>query len=403
MDRNIYKKIDPYKCPSPSFVVDEEDLENNLKILDSVQRRTGCRILLAQKGFAMFHFYPLIRKYLCGVCASGLHEARLGREEFKGEVHTYSPAFRDEEFDEIAGISDHIVFNSFSQLEKFRFRADKIRADRARSGSASEAGRSSSEVKPELGIRVNPEHSETETALYDPCRPGSRLGVTIDNFEEDKLEGVSGLHFHTLCEKNADSLERTLKVFESKFERFIGRMKWINFGGGHHITREDYDIDLLCRLITDFQSRYGTKVYLEPGEAVALDTGVLVATVLDIVHNGGSIALLDASASNHMPDVIEMPYRPMIIGSGLGGEKKYNYTIGGTSCLAGDIIGSYSFDTPLKPGDRLIFTDMAHYSMVKTTTFNGVPLPAITACRSSEGIYKVIRNFGYEDFRMRLS
>jgi len=366
--------------------VDIDDLETNLKILDSIQKRTGCKILLAQKGFAMFHFYPLIKQYLAGVCASGLHEAKLGKEEFGKEVHTYSPAYKEEEFEEIAEISNHIVFNSFNQLKKFLPVIKKSNKDIS------------------VGIRVNPQHSETEVAIYDPCRQGSRLGVTIENFEEDQLENISGIHFHTLCEKNADSLERTLAAIEKQFGKFFNRIKWVNFGGGHHITRDDYDIELLCKIITDFKNRYNNiEVFLEPGEAIALNTGVFVATVVDIVHNGDYIAILDASASTHMPDVLEMPYRPMIIGSGLPEEKKYTYTVGGCSCLAGDIIGSYSFDKELKPGDKLVFTDMAHYSMVKTTTFNGVPLPSIVAARTKYGEYKVIRKFGYNDFKERLS
>ena len=394
MERNIYKKIDPHKCPSPCFVVDRDDLETNLKILDSVQKRTGCKILLAQKGFAMFHFYPLIKQYLAGVCASGLHEAKLGREEFaKGsfekEVHTYSPAFKEDEFEEIAEISDHIIFNSFSQLKKFLPVIKK------------------SNKAVSVGIRINPQHSETETLIYDPCRPGSRLGVTIENFEEDLLENISGIHFHTLCEKNADALERTLAVVEKKFGRFFNKIKWINFGGGHHITRDDYDIELLCKLITEFRARYNNiDVFLEPGEAISLNAGVFISTVVDIVCSAkdcANIAILDCSASTHMPDVLEMPYRPMIIGSGLPNEKKYTYTLGGCSCLAGDIIGAYSFDKELKPGDKIVFTDMAHYSMVKTTTFNGVPLPAIVAASAKNGEYKVIRNFGYTDFKGRLS
>ena len=383
MERNIYNNIDPYKCPSPSFVVDRDDLETNLKILDSVQKRTGCKILLAQKGFSMFHFYPLIKQYLAGVCASGLHEAKLGREEFGKEVHTHSPDFKEDEFEEIVKLSDHIVFNSFTQLDKFLPLIKKNIS---------------------IGIRVNPQHSETETAIYDPCRPGSRLGVTLQNFREDKLDKISGIHFHTLCEKNADSLERTLAAVEKQFGRFFNRLKWINFGGGHHITRDDYGIELLCKIITDFRKRYNNiEVFLEPGEAIALNTGVFISTVIDIVHNRDSVVLLDCSASTHMPDVLEMPYRPMIIGSGLPNEKKYTYTLGGCSCLAGDIIGNYSFDKELKPGDRLVFTDMAHYSMVKTTTFNGVPLPSLVAARTKNNEYKVIRNFGYSDFKGRLS
>ena len=384
MERNIYQKIDPYRCPSPSFVVDADDLETNLKILDSVQKRTGCKILLAQKGFAMYYFYPLIRQYLAGVCASGLYEAKLGREEFGKEVHTYSPAFKTDEFDEVARISDCLVFNSFSQLKQFLPVVKKYNK--------------------EIGIRVNPRHSETETAIYDPCRPGSRLGVTIQNFEEDQLDNIHGIHFHTLCEKNADSLERTLAAAEKQFGKFFNRLKWVNFGGGHHITRDDYDIELLCRIIADFRKHYNNvDVYLEPGEAIALNAGVFVSTVVDIAHNEDCIAILDSSASTHMPDVLEMPYRPMIIGSGLPNEKKHTYTIGGCSCLAGDIIGAYSFDKELKPGDRLVFTDMAHYTMVKTTTFNGAPLPSIVAARTKNGEYKVIREFGYNDYKERLS
>jgi len=390
MERSIYTAIDPHKCPSPSFVVDSDDIEANLKILDSIQKRTGCKILLAQKGFAMFSFYPLIKQYLAGVCASGLHEAKLGREEFGKEVHTYCPAFKEDEFEEIADISDHIVFNSFAQLKKF-LPAVKT-ANKKKSNDIS------------IGIRINPQHSETETAIYDPCRKGSRLGVTIKNFEEDQLDNISGIHFHTLCEKNSDSLERTLAAVEKQFGKFFNRVKWVNFGGGHHITRDDYDIELLCKVITDFRKRYNNiEVFLEPGEAIALNTGVFIATVIDIVHNEDNIAILDASASTHMPDVLEMPYRPIIIGSGLPNEKKYTYIVGGCSCLAGDIIGSYSFDKELKPGDRLVFTDMAHYSMVKTTTFNGVPLPALVAARAKHGEYKVIRKFGYNDFKGRLS
>jgi len=386
VERSIYNRIDPHKCPSPSFVVDSDDLETNLKILDSIQKRTGCKILLAQKGFAMFHFYPLIRKYLAGVCASGLHEAKLGREEFGKEVHTYCPAFKEDEFEEIADISDHIVFNSFVQLKKFLPVIKKKNKDIS------------------VGIRINPQHSETEVSIYDPCRKGSRLGVTIQNFEEEQLDNISGIHFHTLCEKNSDSLERTLAATEKQFSKFFSRIKWVNFGGGHHITRDDYDIELLCKIITDFRKRYNNiEVFLEPGEAIALNTGVFVATVIDIVHNVDHIAILDASASTHMPDVLEMPYRPMIIGTGLPDKKKYTYTVGGCSCLAGDIIGRYSFDKELKPGDRLVFTDMAHYSMVKTTTFNGVPLPALVAAKAKNGEYTVIRKFGYNDFKGRLS
>ncbi len=383
MERDFFLNFDPFSFPSPSFVVDTEALKANLEIIDSIREKTGCRILLAQKGFAMFSLYPLLRDYLDGVCASGLNEARLGYEEFGKEVHTYSPAFKESEFDEIISLSNHIVFNSFTQLEKFRSRALS-------------AGK-------KIGIRINPEHRETDVEIYDPCRTGSRLGVTYDNFAGENLEGVTGLHFHTLCEKNADSLERTLSAAEKKFAPWFRKMDWVNFGGGHHITRKDYDKDLLVKLINNFRERYDVEVYLEPGEAVALNTGVLVAEVLDIVENRNIIAILDTSASTHMPDVLEMPYRPHIIGSGKKNEKKYTYTLGGVSCLAGDIIGEYSFDEKLKPGDRLVFTDMAHYSMVKTTTFNGVNLPSIIRYSSSDKSYEVVRSFGYQDFKGRLS
>ena len=331
----------------------------------------------------MFSLYPLLKKYLDGVCASGLNEARLGYEEFGKEVHTYSPAFIEQEFDSVLKYSNHIVFNSFSQLNKYR---DKALA----------AGKS-------IGIRINPEHRETDIEIYDPCRKGSRLGVVRENFEENNLDGVTGLHFHTLCEKNSDSLERTLKAAEEKFGNIFKKMEWVNFGGGHLISRKDYDTDLLVSLIKTFSKKYRVKVYLEPGEAVALNTGVLVAEVLDIVKNTAQNAILDTSASTHMPDVLEMPYRPFVIGSGEKGEKEYTYTLGGVSCLAGDIIGEYSFDRELIPGDRLVFTDMAHYSMVKTTTFNGVNLPSIIKYDSSDRSFEIIKNFSYNDFRGRLS
>lgn len=383
MERNNFIEMDPCKFPSPSFVVDVQALKSNLEVLDCLRKASGCSILLAQKGFAMFSLYPLLKKHLDGVCASGLNEARLGYEEFGKEVHTYSPAFIEQDFDSILKYSNHIVFNSFSQLNKYR---DKVLA----------AGKI-------IGMRINPEHRETDVEIYDPCRTGSRLGVVRENFEENNLDGVTGLHFHTLCEKNSDSLERTLKAAEEKFGNIFQKMDWVNFGGGHHITRKDYDTNLLVNLIKTFSKKYSVKVYLEPGEAVALNTGVLVAEVLDIVKNNTLNAILDTSASTHMPDVLEMPYRPFVIGSGEKGEKEYTYTLGGVSCLAGDIIGEYSFDRELTPGDRLVFTDMAHYSMVKTTTFNGVNLPSIIKYDSSDRSFEIIKNFSYNDFRGRLS
>lgn len=371
------------ELPTPCYVVDEKLLENNLKILNGVMERTGAKIVLAQKTFSMFKLYPLLAKYLNGTTASGLYEARLGYEEMGKENHVFSPAYRDDEMDEIVLICDHIIFNSFSQLEKFK---DKVL----------KAGK-------KVGLRINPECSTQDGhTIYDPCSPGSRLGVTVDQFRPELLEGVSGLHFHTLCQQNADDLETTLHAVEENFGKWLPQMEWINFGGGHHITREDYDIPLLEKCIKRMQDTYGLEVYLEPGEAVALNAGYLVTTVLDTIKNGIDIAILDTSATCHMPDVLEMPYRPPLFDSGEPGEKLYTYRLGGPTCLAGDIIGDYSFDQPLKSGDRLIFGDMAIYTMVKNTTFNGMPLPTI-AVKKKDGDCEIIRQFGYEDFKMRLS
>lgn len=370
------------QAPSPSFVVDEALLIKNLERLASIQERTGCKILLAQKAFSMFSLYPLIGSYLSGATASGLYEARLGYEEMGKENHVFSPAYRDQEFDEITRLCGHIVFNSFSQWQKYK--------DRALAAGC------------ECGIRINPECSTQDHAIYDPCSPGSRLGVTAANFQPELLDGISGLHFHTLCEQNADALEQTLDAVEEKFGAYLPQMKWLNFGGGHHITRPDYDVEKLISLITRTQERYGVQVYLEPGEAVALNAGFLVCTVLEIVENGISNAILDTSAACHMPDVLEMPYRPPLLGAGLPQEKPYCYRLGGPTCLAGDIIGDYSFDHPLAPGDQLIFGDMAHYSMVKTNTFNGMALPSI-AVLQQDGTLRVQKAFGYEDFKNRLS
>jgi carboxynorspermidine decarboxylase len=372
------------QVPTPCYVVDEELIEGNLRILDSVQKRTGCKILLALKGFAMFSLFPLIGRYLHGIAASSLDEARLGFEEFGKEVHTFSPAYKAGEFSRILSYSDHVIFNSFSQWEFFRSRIP-----------VQSSGK-------KFGIRVNPEHSEVKTAIYDPCAPFSRLGVTQANFRPGNLTGISGLHFHTLCELNSDSLARTLEVFEDKFGSHLRNMEWVNFGGGHHITRDDYDIDLLCSLIAGFGSRHGVQVYLEPGEAIALNTGFLAASVLDIIENGMSIAILDTSAAAHMPDVLEMPYRPGIAGAGKPGEFPFTYRLGGLTCLAGDVIGDYSFPEPLEIGSNLVFMDMAHYSMVKNNAFNGVRLPSI-AVRQKGGEIRIVREFGYEDYRNRLS
>ena len=367
---------------TPYYIVDEALLENNLRILRSVADRAGCKILLAQKAFSMFALYPLIGQYLSGTAASGLYEARLGREHMGGETHVFSAAYRDGEFRELQKICDHIVFNSFSQWQRFR-------------GLAAASGK-------KFGMRVNPECSTQQTAIYDPCAPGSRLGVTEKEFRPDLLEGLSGLHFHTLCEQNSGDLIRTLGAFEARFGRYLERMTWVNFGGGHHITRADYDIDALVDCIRDFKHRYDVEVYLEPGEAVALNAGFLVASVLDLTENGIKNAILDTSAACHMPDVLEMPYRPGVIGAGRSGEKAYTYRLGGPTCLAGDVIGDYSFDRPLAIGDRLVFCDMAIYSMVKNNTFNGTPLPSIAAA-DKNGAVRLIKDFGYGDFKNRLS
>lgn len=371
---------------TPIYVVDEGLLVKNLEKLQYVIAETDCRILLALKGFSMFSVFPKVGEYLTGITASSLFEARLGYEEMGKEVHIYAPAYRPEEFSEILSYCDHVIFNSPSQFKQFR---EDIRKH-------NEAGSTI-----ECGLRINPEYSEIETPIYDPCYTASRLGTTLSQLEGEELEGLDGLHFHTMCEQNADTLERTWAVVEEKFGPYLEEMKWINFGGGHHITRDDYQIETLLRVIRRAKERYGLQVYLEPGEAIALNTGYLAARVLDVVHNGMDIAILDTSAACHMPDVLEMPYRPQIIGAGEIGEKVHDYRLGGMTCLAGDIIGDYSFDDPLVPGDLLLFTDMAHYTMVKNNTFNGVNLPSIGLFKDQE--LNIIREFSYEDFKGRLS
>ena len=375
---------------TPSYIVDEGKLKSNLEILKSVIDRTGCRILLAQKCFSMYAVYPLIGEYISGCTASGLNEARLGFEEMGKENHVFSPAYRDAEFDEIMGCCDHIIFNSVAQLNKFR-------------GRCTANGKS-------FGLRINPECStQGEHAIYDPCAPGSRLGVTIEKLEEELgknpgfLEGVDGFHFHTLCEQNSDDLETTLEAVEQKFGKYLYDMKWLNMGGGHHITRKDYDVERLVRLVNHMKEKYQVQVYLEPGEAVALNAGYLKTTVLDIVENAGITTLiLDASAACHMPDVLEMPYRPPLKDSGEPGKKQYTYRLSSYTCLAGDIIGDYSFDRKIQIGDTLYFEDMAIYSMVKNNTFNGIGLPDIVL-RHENGECEVVKHFGYEDFKGRLS
>ncbi len=376
MDKSLYA------VETPCYIVDEQRLINNLTILEEVTRQAGCWILLAQKAFSMFAVYPLIRRYLAGTTASGLFEARLGCEEMGGETHIFSAAYIEKEFDEVLTLCDHISFNSFAQWEKYRERALA--------------------AKKSCGIRINPQHSTQEHGIYDPCAEGSRLGVTRENFRPELLGGIEGLHFHTLCEQNSDALIETLAAVEEQFGEFIPQMKWVNFGGGHHITRSDYDREALVDCIRRFKEKYQIEVYLEPGEAVAYHAGFLVASVLDIVHNGIDVALLDASAACHMPDVIEMPYRPLLRQSGLPREKPFTYRLAGSTCLAGDIIGDYSFDQPLQAGDKLVFEDMAIYSMVKNNTFNGMRLPSI-ALRKRNGSTAVIRSFGYQDFKNRLS
>lgn len=382
MNKN-YEIVDSFeKLPSPAYVCEEELLENNLKLLKRVQDETGVKILLALKGFAMYSTFDLCKKYLQGCCASGLHEALLAKEEFGGEVHTYSPAFKDEEIDEIISISNHLVFNSFNQLKRYKDKAFK---------------------KVSLGVRLNPEYSSVEVDLYNPCAPNSRLGITKANFDESQLQYLEGFHFHALCEQNVDALEGALGNFEKNFSQYFSQLKWVNFGGGHHITRADYDVEGLIKLLKDFKARYPhLKVYMEPGEAVGWQTGYLVATVLDILNNGMDLAILDTSAEAHMPDTLAMPYRAMIRNSANALEKKYTYRLGGNTCLAGDIIGDYSFDEPLKVGDRIILEDMIHYTMVKTTTFNGIKLPSIVI-KNKDSSYKVIKNFCYNDYKSKLS
>ena len=370
------------KISTPCYIIDEEKLKRNLEILNGVEKRTGAKILLAQKAFSCYHLYSLIGQYVSGTACSGLFEAKLGHECMGKENHIFCAAYRDEEFDEILSLCSHIIFNSFNQLKRY--------GEKALSAGV------------EIGLRINPECSTQEGhEIYDPCSPKSRLGITLKNFHEDQLIGVSGLHFHTLCEQNSDDLETTLNAVIYKFGKYLGKMKWINFGGGHHITREDYDIPRLERCIKRMQEEFGLEVYLEPGEAFALNAGYLVTKVLDLTENDMPIAILDTSAACHMPDVLEMPYRPPLRNSGEIGEKKFSYRLGSQTCLAGDVIGEYSFDEPLNVGDTLIFEDMAIYSMVKNNTFNGMPLPSILL-RKTDGSIETLKRFGYNDFKMRL-
>ncbi len=371
---------------TPCYVVNETQLERNLQLLQYVQEKADCKILLAFKGFAMWSLAQLVRKYLPGTSASSVSEAKLGREIYGGELHVYAPAFSDRDIAEHVKLANHIVFNSPGQYKRFK----PILAKHPNIKTA---------------IRLNPEHSETETPIYDPSGQYSRLGTTLENLKSniDAIDGISGLHFHNLCELNADALERTLAVVEEKFGFLFERLSWINFGGGHHITRPDYDVERLVNIIRDFKSRYQLEVYLEPGEAIALNTGVLVSTIEDVLHNEMDIAILDTSATAHMPDVLEMPYRPLIKGAADPKEKAHTYRLGGVTCLAGDVIGDYSFDSQLKIGDRLIFGDMAHYTMVKNSTFNGVNLPSIYIYNQETETCRLVKHFSYEDYKNRLS
>jgi carboxynorspermidine decarboxylase len=388
LGEHVARRIPIADLETPCFVTDLGALEDNLKILADVQSRAGCTILLALKGFAQWATFPLIRRYLAGATSSSVAEARLAREELGGEVHAYAPAWSESEMRELITLVDHIVFNTPAQWRRLRPIVEQARA----------GGRSIS-----CGLRLNHEHQEVEVALYDPAGACSRLGTTRANLAPGDLDGLDGLHFHTLCQAGADALERALAAFEAKFADAIPKVKWVNFGGGHHITRPDYDRELLIRMVRGFRDRWGVQVYLEPGEAIALGTGVLVASVVDTFHNGMDIAILDTSATAHMPDVLEMPYRPVIVDAGEPGIRPHTVRLGGMTCLAGDVIGDYSFDRPLAIGDKLVFLDMAHYTMVKTTTFNGVRHPSIAVYDPASEQVKVTRRFAYRDYRDRLS
>jgi carboxynorspermidine decarboxylase len=389
-DQQPGKPLDVSLVPTPAYVLEEALLKRNLRLLDRVQRESGGKIILALKGFAFWSSFQWVREVLHGATASSLHEARLAKEEMRKEVHVYSVAFTDKEFPEVLAIADHIVFNSFSQWRRFK---PQIMA--AREGTGGKPGRYVS-----CGIRVNPGHSEVKTPLYDPCFANSRLGVTSEEFRPDELDGIDGLHFHAHCGNNSDTLERVVASFERLFGRFLPGLKWVNFGGGHHITKEGYDVERLIRVIKTFRAKHGLDVYVEPGEAVGWRTGTLVSSVVDIVRNGMDIAILDTSATAHMPDTLEMPYRPEIRGADEPGKLAHTYRLGGLTCLAGDVIGDYSFSRPLQIGDKLVFEDMIHYTIVKNTTFNGVPLPSLCIW-TADGRLQVARKFGYEDYKLR--
>ncbi|TMV03382.1 carboxynorspermidine decarboxylase [Ruegeria sediminis] len=379
-DAGAFRNFDLGRVPTPCFVVDEKAVERNLSILKDISDRSGAHVLSALKAFSMFSLAPLIRRYLGGTCASGLYEAQLGRQEYGGEVATFCAGYKDAEIDEIIALSDHMIFNSPAQKDRFL-------------GKCQAAGR-------QVGLRINPEHSEGEVAKYDPCAPCSRLGTPVSQLDAAAMQGVDGLHMHTLCEQGFEPLARTWASVEPRLAPFIGGLKWLNFGGGHHITRDDYDRDALVDFLRGIRARYGLDVYLEPGEAVALDAGILVGEILDLPRNGMDLAITDISATCHMPDVIEAPYRPALMDEV---ESGHTYRLGGPSCLAGDVIGDYTWAEPLRIGQRFAFLDQAHYSMVKTNTFNGVPLPTIALWNSDTDDLKIVRQFGYEDFKERLS
>jgi len=377
---HIVERVD-----TPCYLISEDSIRNNCEILDTVQKRTGAKILLALKAFALPALFPIIGERLHGVCASGPIEAQLGREDFGKEVHTYSPAYSDEQMSRVIQFSDHILFNSVNQYQKHM---DAILA---------------SGKNIEVGFRVNPGHSEVTTDLYNPCLPGSRFGLQAAELETVDFTAIDGLHFHAMCEQDADVLERIVSHFEDRFSSFLPQLKWVNFGGGHHITKPGYNIELLCNIIDDFKEKYDVEIYLEPGEAVVLNGGFLVTSVLDLIYNEIDIAIVDTSAETHMPDVLAMPYRPELPGSGQPGQFANTYRLGGISCLAGDIVGDYSFEQPLQQGDRLVFTDMALYSFVKNTTFNGVELPSLYSYSIRENSLKCIKKFSYADYKMRLA
>ncbi|MDT8425998.1 MAG: carboxynorspermidine decarboxylase [Methyloprofundus sp.] len=383
-----FSKLDLNRLPSPCFVVDQIAVERNLKILKHVADASGAKVLAALKAFAMWHLAPLTMRYLNGTCASGLHEAMLGDEKYGGEVHVFSAAYSEDDIRQLAQFAHHIVFNSCGQWQRFQ---PIIKAAMAK--------------RPDLkiGLRINPEHSEGAVAVYDPCSPGSRLGIPLSQLDESLLDGISGLHFHTLCEQGFEPLQRTVQAVEEKFGHLLAHMEWVNFGGGHHITAPGYNIEGLIQLVKDFSAKYQVQVYLEPGEAVAIGTGILSCEVLDITWNQLNQAILDTSATCHMPDTLEMPYRPDISGADQANQLAYSYRLGGLTCLAGDVIGDYSFAQPLQIGQRIIFEDMSHYTMVKTTTFNGTHLPALAVWNSETDALQVIKTFSYDDFKNRLS